>query len=110
MSEMRSSVGYKSNIFPVGDPPFSAEFCSAVNKPAALEALYREISHYGFPHYNLSETQNKLREMAVPCVYSPPGDFPWGMEQVAGPVVCKCRQTHCPNFRKCTRGANISGT
>ena len=106
---MKSSVGFKSNLYPVGDPPFGWDFCTILRDPKALEMLKHEIDVYGLPKYHLSPQQNRLRHLAVPCIYSPKGDRPSGTETRDGPVICKCRQTACKLYHECMKGNQSDG-
>ena len=121
---MKSSIGFKSNLYPFENPdnglPLIMEFFRNLDDPKALEYLQQQIDKYGVPpipqklleqmpddspiFYSLTPKQQKLREMAIGCVYSPSGDYPWGTLSHSGEVICKCREKACKYYADCTGG------
>ncbi len=103
MPTMRSTVGFTSNLYPVPDDKsgFPVDFLSSLDDAKALSELYEALSKCPIPPYRLTTRQDALRGIGTPCVFSPPGDFPWGIHQKGGPIVCECRQTNCKHYLKC---------
>lgn len=106
---MRSSVGFKSNLYPIGDPPFGHHFCAMLRDSKALEELQNQINKFGVPAYKLTPQQQRLRDSAIHCCECPKGDYPWGTETHNGPAICRCRQTKCKHYAICTQKESNNG-
>lgn len=99
MSEMRSSLEFRSNIYPTstnGALCNDRKFLDAISDPEALGILWH---HGGSQGSKLNPLQKKQHEKAMHCAYAEDGDYPWGTLVGTNRVVCLCERVECPRYR-----------
>ena len=98
MKEQISTVGFRSNLYPVVSSCLEDRtFRSKIHDPFSLVTLQKRAA--------LTPLQKlEYQQASLHCAYAEPDDYPWGTikaENGREQVVCRCLNTKCGLFSQC---------
>ena len=101
MMEIRSSLEFRSNIYPIRTkkrPLDDAAFVASISDPKALVELEKASRRS-----TLSDLQKWQLKKGEACLLGDDRYLPWGTKVINGnqEVVCLCEQADCVLFEKC---------
>lgn len=109
MSTLRSTLDFRSNLYPVvADEVRNDEaFLRALRDPIALEKYRESASRY---QPTPSQREAISKGIGISCSLAPNDDYPWGtvITDDGEHVVCRCEQYDCVKFSECRPEFDLS--